>query len=363
MTQKRKPIAFDIQSDGVKPSSKARKHENNTPPRPAKSIDIENENITITAEESDIFAAQLSAIDNAHESEPPAKLKRSKFSLWRLAGAAIVTLISLSFGLWAEALIVDLFDRSPFTGWLGATALLVLALSFIFLIAREIMGIAKLRSVEKLRSDIDKALPSPSIPEARELVTRITKVISERPETAHGRQVLKEAEGDIIDGNNLLALAETQLLRKLDKEARRMILTSAKRVSVVTAVSPKALVDTGFALYEMVRLTRKLANLYGAHPGFFGILKLLRSVVSHLAVTGSIAIGESLIQQFVSHGIAGKISARFGEGVINGIMTTRFGIVAMELSRPMPFNQLQKPQIKSFLSELTSTNGVKETEK
>lgn len=363
MTEKRKPAAFDIQSKSEKPRSKTTKVENTTKPRPAKSIDIENENITITSDESDIFANQLSAIDDISASKRPVKLKKSKFSLLRLAGAAIVTLLSLSFGLWAEALITDLFERSPFTGWLGASALLVLVLSFIFLIAREIMGIAKLRSVEKLRNDIDNALPSPSIPQAKELVSRITKVVVERPETAQGRQVLKDAENDIIDGDNLLALAEIRLLEKLDNEARRMILTSAKRVSVVTAVSPKALIDTGFVLYEMVRLTRQLANLYGAHPGFFGILKLLRSVVSHLAITGTVAIGESLIQQFVSHGIAGKISARFGEGIINGIMTTRFGIIAMELSRPMPFNQLKRPQIKSFLSQLTASNKPKETEK
>lgn len=363
MTEKRKPAAFDIQKKNEKQQGKTTIREDNTKPRPAKSIDIENENITITSSECDTYAAELRAIDDLSDIKAPVKLKNSKFSSWRLAGAAIITLTSLSFGLWAEALITDLFARSPITGWLGASALLVLVLSFLFFIAREIIGIAKLRSVEKLRTDIDKALPSPSIPQARALVSRITKTVAERPETARGRQILKDAEGDIIDGDNLLALAETQLLGSLDKEARKLILSSAKRVSIVTAVSPKALVDTGFVLYEMVRLTRLLANLYGGHPGFFGILKLLRSIISHLAVTGTVAIGDSLIQQFVSHGIAGKISARFGEGVINGIMTTRLGIIAMELSRPMPFNQLKRPQIKSFLSELTTSSSPKETKK
>lgn len=358
MTSKRKPAAFDIQSDINKPQEKASKSKRNTnpTPRPAKSIDIENENLTISPLEDDVFTTQLNTATETSEHDAPLKLKKTKFSLWRLIGGAIITLGSLSFGLWAEALITDLFERSPFTGWLGVSAFFILLLSLLFLIIREVIGISKLRSVERLRIDIDNALPSPSIPEARKLVSRIIKIVVERPETAHGRQRLKDAEEDIIDGDNLLALAETQLLKNLDKEARKIILKSAKRVSVVTAVSPKALIDTGYVLYEMVRLTRQLANLYGGHPGFFGILKLLRSIVSHLAVTGTVAIGDSLIQQFVSHGIAGKISARLGEGVINGIMTTRFGIVAMELSRPMPFNQLQRPQIKNFLSELTTTN-------
>ena len=363
MTEKRKPAAFDIKNQNKNPRTNTAKQEKTAKSRPAKSIDIKHEKLTITPDESDIFATPLSATEDMPEDKKPIKLTKSRFSLWRLAGAALVTLLSLSFGLWAQALIIELFERSPLSGWLGVSALSVLILTLICLIAREIISIAKLRSVEKLRNDIDKALPSPSMSEAKKLVLRITRTVAERPETARGRQVLKQVEGDIIDGDNLLVLAEVQLLENLDKQARRMILNSAKRVSVVTALSPKALIDTGFALYEMIRLTRRLANLYGAHPGFFGIIKLLRSVVAHLAVTGTIAIGESLIQQFVSHGIAGKISARFGEGIINGIMTTRFGIVAMELSRPMPFIRLKRPQIKNFLSELTTVDQHKEVEK
>jgi putative membrane protein len=102
----------------------------------------------------------------------------------------------------------------------------------------------------------------------------------------------------------------------------------------------------------MVRLTRQIANLYGTRPSFFGTLKLLKSVAAHLAVTGAISVGDGIVQQLIGHGLAAKISARFGEGLVNGLMTTRFGIAAMDVSRPMPFKALSQPKLGDFLSEL-----------
>ncbi|MCA0344577.1 MAG: DUF697 domain-containing protein, partial [Proteobacteria bacterium] len=54
-----------------------------------------------------------------------------------------------------------------------------------------------------------------------------------------------------------------------------------------------------------------------------------------------------------------KLSARLGEGVINGLMTARIGIAAMDLCRPMPFRALKRPGIGDFIGDLTPsmTNG------
>jgi putative membrane protein len=39
--------------------------------------------------------------------------------------------------------------------------------------------------------------------------------------------------------------------------------------------------------------------------------------------------------------------------VINGLMTARIGIAAMDLCRPMPFRALKRPGIGDFLADLT----------
>jgi putative membrane protein len=102
-----------------------------------------------------------------------------------------------------------------------------------------------------------------------------------------------------------------------------------------------------------------MAELYGGRPGTFGLLRLMRDVIAHLAVTGSIAVGDSLAQQVLGHGLASKLSSRLGEGVINGLLTARIGIAAMDLCRPLPFRAVKRPGIGDFLSDIASIGGSK----
>ena len=44
-------------------------------------------------------------------------------------------------------------------------------------------------------------------------------------------------------------------------------------------------------------------------------------------------------------GLLSKLSRRFGEGVVNGALTARVGVAAMEVCRPMPFAALERPSV------------------
>jgi putative membrane protein len=77
----------------------------------------------------------------------------------------------------------------------------------------------------------------------------------------------------------------------------------------------------------------------------------------HLAVTGGLAASDSLIQQMLGHGIAAKLSARLGEGVLNGLLTARFGLAAIELIRPVPFAALPRPTLSDLMSEVLHSFG------
>ena len=101
----------------------------------------------------------------------------------------------------------------------------------------------------------------------------------------------------------------------LDAEARRLIGDATRRVSLVTAISPAAVIDLGVVLFTQLSLIRQIATLYGGRPGLLGLLRLSRLVIAHLAVTGSIAIGDDLIQQMIGHSLAARLSTRLGEGV------------------------------------------------
>jgi putative membrane protein len=333
MSEHRKPAAFRIEPELPEAPRKR------TPAaKPAAEI----------IEQPDPFELELPP-----ETLPVTVAKRQgAWSAGTILAAAFGILISLAFGLWIDRLIRDLFARSDWLGYAAMAAAIAAVLALVIIAGREIAGLARLNAASRFRDRAAAILDRNDAASARALAGELDVLLAAVPETARGRAHLKETHGEIVDGPDLMRLAETGLLAPLDAKARAMIMESAKRVSVVTAVSPRALIDVGYVIYESARLIRRLAELYGGRPGTLGMWKLGRRVLAHLAVTGSIAVGDSLVQQLVGHGLAAKLSARLGEGVINGLMTARIGIAAMDLVRPLPFNAVKRPGIGDFLSEI-----------
>jgi putative membrane protein len=54
----------------------------------------------------------------------------------------------------------------------------------------------------------------------------------------------------------------------------------------------------------------------------------------------------------LGHGIAAKLSQRLGEGVLNGLLTARLGLAAIEVTRPLPFAALPPPALNDLAGEL-----------
>lgn len=285
------------------------------------------------------------------------------WSLGTIAASAFGLLVSLAFGLWIDDLIRSLFDRSSLVGMVALAVLGVFLVALLGILIREIAGLWRLNSVLALKAEAQAALQDRRPAPARAVLAKLQALFAERPETARGRAALAATDADIIDGPHLIALAETELLGPLDQQARSLVLDAAKRVSVVTAVSPRALVDLAYVLFESFRLIGKVAALYGGRPGTIGMIRLIRDVVAHLAVTGTIAVGDSLVQQFLGHGVASRLSARLGEGVINGLMTARIGIAAMDYCRPLAFNACKRPGISDFMRDLAPSLTLRDNQK
>ncbi|WP_181702317.1 YcjF family protein [Chthonobacter albigriseus] len=323
-------------------------------PRKPVAFEVNEEGVAIVREGEATPAGARIVVTPEPELEPDAPLpvvpRRRGLPLGRIFWTALGGLVSLGVGLSIDALVRDLFARNDWLGWTGLVLAVLALVAAVAIIVREVVGVARVRRIDVLRERAVLAAAKDEPDEALAVSKELVTLYRDRADTARGRRALAGHLREVIDGRDLLVLTEHELMRPLDAAARTLVADAAKRVSVVTAVSPRAVVDVLFVLVAVLGLIRKLADLYGGRPGFFGFLSLTRQVIGHLAVTGGMAVGDSLIQQIVGHGVAARLSARLGEGVINGLLTARIGLAAIDVCRPLPFLAQPRPGVGDVMS-------------
>lgn len=273
------------------------------------------------------------------------------FSLSSLFWSAVSLLVTLYLADAAWGLVVSLEAKAPWVGQLALGLIGIVALGLLFFLAREIFGMFRMRKVGALRVRAAALLAAPDRDGIRALVITLKDFYARDATAAAARAEVARALDELHDPKTLLAIAERALLKSRDDAARLAIAAAAQRVSVVTALSPRALVDVIFVLVQGVALIRRLSSLYGGRASGFGLFRLTTRVLSHLALTGGMAMADTFLSQIVGAGIAARLSAKLGEGVLNGVLTARVGIAAIDLCRPLPFVECDPIQ----LSEVVKT--------
>jgi putative membrane protein len=283
--------------------------------------------------------------------EAPAVPRRA-FGWGTVFWTGIAGMVLLALGLGVVNLIEDLFARSESLGMLGLAFTAAAALALGVVTMRELTALVRLATIEKLHARASRVLLSDDRAESRAILKDLLRIAHQNPQLARARNALAGHADDIIDGADMVKLAERELMTPLDAEARRLVSSAAQRVSIVTAISPRAAIDILFVFVASLRMIRQLAYLYGGRPGVLGMIRLLRHVIAHLAITGGMAASDSLVQQMLGHGVVAKLSQRLGEGVLNGLLTARLGLAAIDVTRPLPFTALPRPALSDLAKDL-----------
>ena len=77
----------------------------------------------------------------------------------------------------------------------------------------------------------------------------------------------------------------------------------------------------------------------------------------YAVVRTGLAAGDAVVQQVLGQGLAARLSAKLGEGVLNGLLTARIGLAAIAVCRPLPFVEAQPPGLSDVAGDLSGWGG------
>ena len=260
---------------------------------------------------------------------------------WRSLIAVLAFFVSLA--VWD--MVSGLIARNQALGWMALGLLALFAIVSLAICIRELAALARLGRVEALQSEANRVLAEDDVEGARRYITDIARFYKGRSDTNWAQDRLSGRASEVFDASSGLSEVESALLAPLDEQASREIEAAARQVATVTALIPLAFADILVALTANLRMIRRIAEIYGGRSGTLGAWRLTRAVAAHLVATGAVAVGDDLIGSVGGGHILGKLSRRFGEGLVNGALTARVGVAAIEVCRPMPFVAREKPRV------------------
>ena len=325
-----------------------------TPPRRPRIIALDDPTISLAEPPRPADAAN-DATDTAISDGSPS---RTRFDLdtgfrWgAILVAALTAAATLAATLWFYRFVSVGLERDDWIGWTIRALVVVALFAFLMIVLREIIGFSRIGQLNRIKADVTAAVSARNSRAEKKITARLRALYAGRPELAWRLKAFDAHVGDIHDVGSLFALADREILAEIDGAARRQIMQSAKRVATVTALSPMMFVAVGFVGIENLRLLRRLATIYGGRPGFIGLLRLARMVITHLVATGGVALTDDLLGQFIGQDLVRRLSRRLGEGAFNGALTARVGVAAIDLIRPLPFIEARPIRVRDIVSEL-----------
>lgn len=271
--------------------------------------------------------------------------------LTRIAIGIFGSLLMLILSVSAWNFVTSLLKANQALGWVALVLTALAILIVLILILREGIGFLRLSRLDHLRKRAADAHKAMDMKEANAVTDALVRLYHGRAEIRWGLDRFARAAPAIMDADARLILAESEILVPLDQRAQAEIQTAIRRVVTVTAVVPLAFADVLVVFYSNLAMIRRIAATYGGRAGLLGSVSLLRRIIASIIAAGIVALADDLVGSVAGGSILSKFSRRFGEGVVNGALTARIGVAAVDLCRPLPFLQGKRPGVSRLLRQ------------
>jgi putative membrane protein len=281
------------------------------------------------------------------EPPPPRARPWRRLLLWG-GGLTLTALL----GLEAYDLLAELFARSV---WLGGAFALLLGAAVagaLGLAGREVAGLRRLARAEQLRADGERLLNSEVHGQAGALIERIERLYGEREDLGSALAAFRAQASDALNDGEQLRLFATTVLAPLDRRAYQLVRRGARDIGALTALSPLGLLDSALVLARTMIMLRAIARLYGVRPGAVASMTLLRRTLRNVLAAGVGDLVSDAAVEATGATLLSALSARAGQGVVNGLLAAKLGLAAMQVCRPLPFTQDELPSLRQLRAEL-----------
>ncbi|EHH1099012.1 TIGR01620 family protein [Vibrio parahaemolyticus] len=219
-------------------------------------------------------------------------------------------------------------------GWAGfITAVSSLGLGAI---GKELWKLRKLRSHFSIQEEAELLVHSDSVGKGKvfcEKVAEQSGVLAENPGFDRWQNSINPAHSDA----EILDMYDSMVVSQQDKLATKVVSQHATESAALVAVSPLAAADMLLVAWRNFKMIDNLSKVYGVELGYASRIKLLRAVFVNMAAAGASELAIDAGMDLMSMDLAGKVSARAGQGLGVGILTARLGLKAMALLRPLPW--------------------------
>lgn len=217
------------------------------------------------------------------------------------------------------------------TGFIAAIASLGLGA-----MGKELWKLRKLRNHFSVQEEAEALVNSESVGKGKafcETVAEQSGVMAENPGFDRWQNSINPAHSDA----EILDMYDSMVVSQQDKLATKIVSQHATECAALVAVSPLAAADMLLVAWRNFKMIDNLSKVYGVELGYASRIKLLRAVFVNMAAAGASELAIDASMDLMSMDLAGKVSARAGQGLGVGILTARLGLKAMTLLRPLPW--------------------------
>ena len=218
-------------------------------------------------------------------------------------------------------------------------------------LGKELWKLRKLRHHFTLQEEGESLLHSQSVGRGKAFCEKLacqSGIVEENPSFDRWQNSINSVHNDA----EVLEMYDAMVVSQQDILAAKVVSQHATEAAALVALSPLAIADMLLVALRNLKMVEKLSQIYGVELGYASRVQLLRSVFVNMAVAGASELAIDASMDLMSMDLAGKVSARAGQGLGVGILTARLGLKAMALLRPLPWNPERKVKLSTIRKEV-----------